>query len=103
MAEPVRLIVQLWAHLGQRDALREVEARLMETASKHGAEYQGRYRAAPLADFSGDAPPPDEIHLLTFPSRDAMASYIEDPERKAATEDLPPVLAVRSVWVLEDL
>lgn len=103
MAERVRLLVQLWAHLGQQEGLREVESSLVATARRHGAEYEGRYRAAPLPGFSGDAPPPDEVHVLTFPSMDAMQAYVEDPARAAATERLPDVLAVRSVWVLEDL
>lgn len=103
MAERVRLLVQLWAHLGRQEGLAEVESRLVAIARRHGAEYEGRYRAAALPGFSGDAPPPDEVHILTFPSAEAMQDYVADPERAEATEDLPEVLAVRSVWVLEDL
>lgn len=102
MAE-VRLLVQLWAHLGRRDELAGVEDELVEIAGRHGGAIELRHRGAPLAGFSGDAPPPDEVHVITFPSMEALQRYVDDPARASVTARLPAVLAARSVWVLEEL
>ncbi len=101
--DEVRLLVQLWAHIGQREALHAVEDELVAAAAEHGAVLERRDRAVPLANFSGDAPPPDEVHVITFPSMEALRAYVDDPRRAAAASQLPASLAARSVWILDDL
>jgi uncharacterized protein (DUF1330 family) len=99
----VRLLVQLWAHLDQGADLADIEDGLVDIASRHGAVLERRDRAVPLEGFSGDAPPPDEVHVITFPSMEALRAYVDDPARAEVASRLPGALAARSVWILDEL
>lgn len=73
----VTLCVLLWARAGNEAGLVEYENAVLELVPAHG----GRVRERVRTDGADGAPL--EVHLLEFPSEDALASYMQDPQRRA--------------------
>jgi uncharacterized protein (DUF1330 family) len=72
------LCVMLWAVPGEDASLIEYEDRVLERVPVHGGEVLSRVRTLEGADRE-DAPL--EIHLLRFPSQQALDAYMGDPQR----------------------
>jgi uncharacterized protein (DUF1330 family) len=77
----VTLCVLLWARAGQHDALVAYEDAVLQLVATHGGRVVQRART----DGADDAPL--EIHLLHFPSQDALDAYMTDPARAAMAAD----------------
>ena len=87
-ADPVvTLCVLLWARAGENDALIAYEDAVLQLVSTHGGRVVQRART----DGAGDAPL--EIHLLEFPSTDALDAYMRDPARAAMASDRDRAIA----------
>lgn len=73
----VTLCVLLWAQPGQSDALVAYEDTVLQLLPAHGASVLQRVRSIDAPDG------PDEVHVLRFPSEEALESYLADPRRAA--------------------
>jgi uncharacterized protein (DUF1330 family) len=71
------LLVSLYVHPGREADFRRFEAAAARVMARHGGAIERVIRpvAAP-----GGPPPPHEIHVVTFPRREAFAAYRADPE-----------------------
>ncbi len=75
MSQPFVLIVEIWIVQGQRAEFESFEAKAAEIMARHGGRIERR-----LAMRDGAVGnPPDEVHLVTFPGREAYESYRSDP------------------------
>lgn len=77
MAEPLTLCVLLWAHPGAEQALIAYEDQVLALIPDHGGKILQRARS------SGAGGQPLEVHLLEFPSREALGAYLADSRRQA--------------------
>ena len=73
----VTLCVLLWAQPGQEEALVVYEDVVLELLPAHGASVVSRVRSIDAPDG------PHEVHVLRFPSEEALESYLADPRRAA--------------------
>lgn len=73
----ITVIAFLYAGDGGLEALHDFEFRVLPIIAEHG----GRLEAAfvPAADPCTIDPPPDEVHVLAFPSATAFQAYRDDP------------------------
>ncbi len=76
----VTLCVLLWARAGNEAGLVAYEDAVLELVPAHG----GRVRERVRSDGADGAPL--EVHLLEFPSEDALDAYMQDPQRLAMAE-----------------
>ncbi len=76
-AMTVTLCVLLWAREGREADLISYEDRVLQLLPDHGGRILQRARAA------GQPGQPLEVHLVQFPSEDALASYMSDERRGA--------------------
>jgi uncharacterized protein (DUF1330 family) len=77
----VTLCVLLWAREGREAELISYEDRVLRLLPDHGGRVLQRARAA------GQPGQPLEVHLVQFPSEDALASYMSDGRRGALSSD----------------
>ncbi|MGE0161359.1 MAG: DUF1330 domain-containing protein [Gemmatimonadales bacterium] len=76
MSDPFVLVVGLWTAPGRDDDFERFETAAFSIVARHGGSLARRLA---LRDGPGsDAP--DEMHIVTFPSRDAYESYRNDPD-----------------------
>lgn len=80
------LLVSLFIHPGQEAAFRRFEAAAAAIMARHGGRIERVIRPLPGV---GGAPPPHEIHLISFPDARAFAAYRAD----AALAALAPLRA----------
>jgi uncharacterized protein (DUF1330 family) len=77
------VITQLvYLHPGKERAFDEFEAVAIPLIGKHGGELLLRLRPPPECVVAGSIDPPYEIHLVRFPSDEALARFTSDPERQ---------------------
>lgn len=60
------------------------EAVALPLIARHNGQLLLRVRPAPSAFIEGEAPPPYEIHLVSFPMEQDFEAFGKDPERAAA-------------------
>jgi|ERR1019366_5318081 uncharacterized protein (DUF1330 family) len=78
------IITQLvYIHPGKESVFDAFEAVAIPLISKHGGELLLRLRPTPECVIAGSIDPPYEVHLLRFPSDEALARFTSDPERQA--------------------
>jgi uncharacterized protein (DUF1330 family) len=77
----VTLCVLLWAREGREAELISYEDRVLQLLPEHGGRVLQRARAA------GQPGQPLEVHLVQFPSEDALAGYMSDERRAALSSD----------------
>ena len=78
------IITQLVSiHPGTESFFDAFEAVAIPLISKHGGELLLRLRPTPECVIAGSIDPPYEVHLLRFPSDEALARFTSDPERQA--------------------
>ncbi|MEQ1857252.1 MAG: DUF1330 domain-containing protein [Longimicrobiales bacterium] len=75
MSQPVVLIVELWIAPERRAEFENFEAAAAEIMASHGGRIERRLAMRQEAV----ANPPDEVHIVTFASREAYESYRGDP------------------------
>lgn len=71
----VTLCVLLWARDGQDDALIAYEDAVLALVPSHGGRVQQRVRS------DGRDGHPLEVHLVAFPSEEALDAYLHDDAR----------------------
>ncbi|HNR09210.1 MAG TPA: DUF1330 domain-containing protein [Saprospiraceae bacterium] len=59
----------------------EFESRVLPLMSNHGGELLLRLRPQKEQKIEGSLEPPFEVHLVSFPSEESLAAYLNDPER----------------------
>jgi len=78
------VITQLvYLHHGKESVFDEFESVAIPLIGKHGGELLLRLRPTPACVVAGSIDLPYEIHLVRFPSNEALASFTADPERQA--------------------
>lgn len=78
------VITQLvYVHPGKESIFEEFEAVAIPLIGKHGGELLLRLRPIPEDVVAGSIELPYEIHLVRFPSDEALANFTADPERQA--------------------
>jgi len=79
----VVVITQLvYIHPGKECMFDAFEAVAIPLIGKHGGELLLRLRPTPENVVAGSIDLPYEIHLVRFPSDEALASFTSDPERQ---------------------
>ena len=91
MAEPLTLCVLLWAHPGAEKALTAYEDQVLAFVPDHGGRVIQRARSSGAGGY------PLEIHLLEFPSPQALDAYVADGRRQALAGDRDRVIAKTEV------
>ena len=72
----------VYIHAGMERVFDEFEAVAIPLIGKHGGELLLRLRPNPECVIAGSIDLPYEIHLVRFPSDEALASFTADPERQ---------------------
>ena len=76
----VTLCVLLWPRAGHADALIAYEDAVLQLVPAHGGCVRERVRT------DGADGAPLEIHVLEFPSEEALDAYMQDPQRAALAD-----------------
>ena len=79
---PIQLCVLLWEHQGRGDDLATYEDEVLELLSQHG----GRLLTGHVVS-ERDGGEPLEVQLIEMPDEDALAGYLQDPERARLARD----------------
>ncbi len=78
------VITQLiYLHPGKERVFDEFEAVAIPLIAKHGGELLLRLRPTPQGVVARSIELPYEIHVVRFPSDEALDSFTVDPERQA--------------------
>lgn len=80
----VTLCVLLWAVDGREADLIAYEDQVLQLLPDHGGRVLQRVRTSGTAN--GTADDPLEVHVLEFPSDDALDAYMNDPRRTALSD-----------------
>jgi uncharacterized protein (DUF1330 family) len=91
----VNLCVLLWAREGREKELVAYEDRVLPLLRDHGGRVLQRTRSA------GAAGDPLEVHVLEFPSEDALSAYTDDPRRMAMKDERERAIARTQVLRVE--
>jgi uncharacterized protein (DUF1330 family) len=91
MTAVLMLCVLLWARDGQEVALAAYEDQVLQLVPAHGGRVVSRVRAVDGSDGSVDDP--YEVHVIEFPSDDALDAYMLDPRRTALAEERDAAIA----------
>lgn len=83
----VTLCVLLWANDGQRDSLIAYEDAVLALIPNHGGRVLQRVRS------TGEPDAPLEVHVLEFPSEQALDDYLHDDERLRLAADRDRAIA----------
>ena len=81
MAEPLTLCVLLWAHPGAEETLTAYEDQVLALIPDYGGKVISRARSSGAGGY------PLEVHLLEFPSPQALDAYTADSRRQALAGD----------------
>ena len=87
MAEPLTLCVLLWAHPGAEKSLTAYEDQVLALVPDHGGRVIQRARSSGAGGY------PLEVHLLEFPSPQALDAYTADSRRQALAGDRDRAIA----------
>jgi uncharacterized protein (DUF1330 family) len=77
---PLTLCVMLTPTPGNAARLVEYEDRVLPLIAHHGGRVLQRVRALDAATV------PLEVHIIEFPSEDALEDYLQDPARAALSD-----------------
>ncbi|MDP9033366.1 MAG: DUF1330 domain-containing protein [Myxococcota bacterium] len=72
----------LYVHTGKESVFGEFEAAAIPLIAKHGGELLLRLRPTADSVVERSIDLPYEIHLVRFPTDEALASFTADPERQ---------------------
>jgi uncharacterized protein (DUF1330 family) len=87
MAEPLTLCVLLWAHPGAEEALTAYEDQVLALVPGYGGKVIRRARSSGAGGY------PLEVHLLEFPSPQALDAYTADSRRQTLAGDRDRAIA----------
>ncbi len=77
------VITQLvYIHPGKERVFDQFEAVAIPLIGKHGGELLLRLRPTPEGVIASSIELPYEIHVVRFPSNEALAGFMADPERQ---------------------
>jgi uncharacterized protein (DUF1330 family) len=93
----MKLCVLLWAVPGQEQQLIEYEDLVLPRLAAYDARVVQRVRSQEAADG------PLEVHILDFPSEDALEQYLADPERASWSALRDRSIARSEVLRVEDV
>lgn len=83
MSRRTILVASLWIRAGAIAQFEAFEGRVAAIQAKHGARIE---RAIRVAGPAANAAEPFEVHVVSFPSAQALAAYREDPDLTALAE-----------------
>ena len=89
------LCVLLWARAGQDGGLIAYEDAVLKLVPAHGGVVRERVRS------DGADGAPLEIHMLEFPSEDALDAYMQDPQRLAMADARDRAIARTAIYRVE--
>jgi len=95
MAEPLTLCVLLWAHPGAEESLTAYEDQVLALVPGYGGTVIQRARSSGAGGY------PLEIHLLEFPSPQALDDYTADGRRQALAAERDRVIAKTEIIEVE--
>ena len=72
-------IVSLWIHPGEEAAFEAYERDAARLMARHGGRIERAIRVQAVG-VGGEGEAPYEVHLVSFPSREAADSHAADPE-----------------------
>jgi uncharacterized protein (DUF1330 family) len=99
MADSFVLLIGLWIARGREDDFERFEKSAFVIVARHGGTLARRLA---LRDGPGsDAP--NEMHVVTFPSREAYESYRSDPELAALAALRARAIVRTVIWEGVDL
>lgn len=87
MAEPLTLCVLLWAHPGAEEALTAYEDQVLALVPDYGGKVISRARSSGAGGY------PREVHVLEFPSPQALDACTADSRRQALAGDRDRAIA----------
>jgi len=89
------VVAQLFIAPGHDRDFEEYEAKAAEIIARHGGRIERR------ADVRRDGDPdrPDEVHVVSFPSRASFDAYREDPKLRSLGELRARAIHRTVVWV----
>ena len=76
----VTLCVLLWARAGQEAMLADYEDQVLSLLPAHGGRVISRVRSLETGDQ------PHEVHVIEFPTEQAIDDYLRDPTRVALAD-----------------
>ena len=88
MRAVLTVCVLLWARDGQEVALAAYEDQVLQLVPAHGGRVVSRVRTT-----RGAPDDPYEVHVIEFPSDDALDAYMNDPRRVALAEERNSAIA----------
>ena len=91
MTEPLTLCVLLWAHPGAEESLTAYEDQVLAFVPDHGGRVIQRARSSGAGGY------PLEVHILEFPSPQALDAYVADGRRQALAGDRDRAIAKTEV------
>lgn len=80
----IHLTQLIYIKPGKEELFDSFESVALPLIAKHNGQLLLRVRPAPSAFIEGEAIPPYEIHLVSFPSDQDFEAFGKDPERAAA-------------------
>jgi uncharacterized protein (DUF1330 family) len=89
------LVVTLWIDRSRVQEFEAYEGRAADVMSRHG----GRIERAIRLEDSAENGNPFEVHLVSFPSRQAFEEYREDPEVQSLAPQRESVITRTSVLI----
>jgi uncharacterized protein (DUF1330 family) len=93
MAE-LTIVVLLFVRPGREREFERFEARAVRIMSRYGGRIERRV-GFPAAE---DASTPHEMHVLSFPDRDAFERYRRDPDVQAVANERAEAIRDTVVW-----
>lgn len=76
-------VVSLWIHPGQEAAFEAFERDAARIMAGHGGRIDSAVRLTPPAGAGSSDATPYELHVVSFPDREAAEAYMADPETVA--------------------
>lgn len=95
MASPLTLCVLLWAHPGAEEGLIAYEDQVLALIPEHGGKVLQRARGR------GAGGQPLEMHLLEFPSPQALDAYLTDGRRQGLAAERDRAIARTEIIEVE--
>jgi uncharacterized protein (DUF1330 family) len=99
MTQPLVLVVGLWIAPGRDVEFDSFERAALAIVARHGGSLM---RRVGLRDGLGSNPP-NELHVLMFPSREAYDRYRDDPELTALAPLRARAILRTVIWEGADL
>jgi hypothetical protein len=95
MSERTVLVASLWIRVGAVAQFEAFERRVAAIQARHGGRIE---RAIRVAGPAANAAEPFEVHVVSFPTPQALAAYRADPQLSALA-DLRATIFTRTTFV----